>query len=131
MAISPEFASTATDLLGQLSTALTLCETLEQENTALKRAAATPRVTLQKVAAFDKSLLAATVAELEAQQMIDRTAATKLASDLNDDPNTALHLLRRVVQFSAAAPDEGVAVSKAAHGPTEDIDGWGKFLGRS
>ncbi len=130
--MSPHSASILQESLALVDQALGVCTQMEADHAALQaKHADTERVYLEKVAAMQKSpldsrLVDQTLQQLEELSLIDTKSRVKLASQLADDPNQALHLMQRLLSLSAPAHQEGQAIDKSAddHTPPSDQDGW-------
>jgi hypothetical protein len=130
--IEPRAALALQESLALVDQALGLCAQLETEHAA--KSAEAERVYLEKVAslrpAFDAGLMATTLSQLEALSMIEPGTRVKLASQLAQEPNQALHLVQRLLSISSPAHQEGAAIDKSAgdHAPSSDPDGWGEVV---
>lgn len=109
------------DLLGVVEDSLSACKRAQEEADGWKKKAQEKpepeKVVLEKVAAFDPDVLESTLDKLESCSYFDDSdpqARVKMANFLHSDPNNALRLAQRVLQFSAPAPDEGRGVEKNA-----------------
>jgi len=129
--VSPEFATILYDSLALTDRALGACAQLEATNDGLRaKTAEQERVILEKVAAsaqaLDPALIESTLKSLEAMSLMDPADHQKLAADLSNNPNAALHLAQRLVTLSVPAHQEGSAIEKSAGtmGTAVDPDGW-------
>jgi hypothetical protein len=130
--VNAEFATLLHDSLALTDRALGACAQLEAVNAGLlAKNAEQERVILEKVAnakpaALNPALIESTLRALEAMSLADPADHQKLASDLNNDPNAALHLAQRLITLSVPAHQEGSAIDKSAgvSGPAVDPDGW-------
>ena len=122
------------DLTSQLEAALLVAQDATEKLAAVR---AEQKVMLEKVAALkpqpfslDPKAIDQALGQLEDMQILVG-GREKIAADLTADPNNALKLLSRVVNLSAAAPQQGVGLPKSASalnsasGDSEsDPDGW-------
>jgi len=129
--VDAEFATLLHDSLALTDRALGACAQLEGVNAGLQaKAAEQERVILEKVAAkrpgLNPELIESTLQSLEAMSLADPADHQKLAADLSNDPNAALHLAQRLITLSVPAHQEGSAIEKSAgvSGPAVDPDGW-------
>lgn len=139
------------DLIDIVEDTLTAYKSTQEElNNWKKKAQEVPKekVILEKVAAtLDKHIIHQTLDYLENHAMIDPgdvKQREKMASFLEADPNNALLLAQRILQFSTPALSEGRGVSKSAsakHGSEINStdagypegwleDGWDKVLSK-
>ena len=122
-----------------LPEALELClASIEEVKTAYSEAARlqTKLVELEKVATHkntvDADLVKQTVRNLVASAYVEPAYAEKLATELQDNPTAALHLIQRFIENSTPPFSEGQGVAKLASGDatTNDPDGWFNVVSR-
>lgn len=121
------------DALAQLGTALEAvkaanarADIAEAKAAGLqKQLAEQDQVYLQKVASatapfkFSEAAIRSTVTAMVAGGLCPGEYATKLATDLTNDPHTALQALVKIASFSDAHPPAGRGVTKSASDQTQ------------
>jgi DNA gyrase/topoisomerase IV subunit B len=131
------------ELLGVVEESLNMCKRAKDEAAAWRKKAeeldSREKVTLEKVASLDPEIIDQTLDSLQVHDYVparDKAGREKMAKYLQQDPNNALLLAQKIIQFSARAPEEGRGVAKVATSGTSGDDypigwhedGWDKIL---